>query len=74
MKHSHLPSARWRQLQEIGMGIVMTHMALAAEEQWLNWRLSAVEDIAERELKGYTYVATLSVSEQNFPQNGCETI
>ncbi len=60
---------RWREMQEIAMGIVMVHMALAAEEQWLNWRLQPIADMAERELKGYQYVATLSLSEQEFPQS-----
>ncbi len=68
MKESPKLFERWRELQEIDMGIVMVHMALAAEEQWLNWRLQPVADAAECEQKGWRYVATLSLSEQAFPQ------
>lgn len=67
MKHSALAMPRRQELREISMGIVMTHMALAAEEQWMNWKLSSIGDVAERELKGYVYVATLSLSDQEFP-------
>lgn len=69
MKDSPMFLNRWRELQEIGMGIVMVHMALAAEEQWLDWRLQPLPDVAEREMRGYQYVATLTLSEQKFPQN-----
>lgn len=69
MKKPVISTAHGRQLEEIGMGIVMTHMALAAEEQWMNWKLSPIGDVAERELKGYAYAATLQLSSQEFPQS-----
>lgn len=68
MKESSVYLSRWKELQEISMGIVMAHMAFAAEEQWLNWRLQPLSDVADREMKGYRYVATLTLSEQEFPQ------
>lgn len=66
MKKTHVPIPRWKELREISMGVLMTHLALAAEELWLSWRLVEIDDVAERELKGYEYTATLVFSEQDF--------
>lgn len=65
-KELPLRSKRIKELDLMGMGIVMCHMALAAEEQWLDWRLAPEEPLRVPAMKGCRYVATLFLTIKEF--------
>lgn len=50
-------------MQEFDMGIVLTHLMLAAEELWLEAELRQVPSMAEQTLKNHRYVTTLLLKE-----------
>ena len=47
-KESLMQTKRMKELTLLDMGIAMCHMALAAEELWLDWRLSREDTSKER--------------------------
>lgn len=58
-KESLMQTKRMKELTLLDIGIAMCHMALAAEELWLDWRLSREDTSKELIWKGCQYVATL---------------
>ena len=52
-----------RNMQEFNMGIVLTHLMLAAEELWMEAELKQVAPMAELALKNNRYITTLFVKE-----------
>lgn len=57
---------RIKELNLLGIGIAMCHMALTAEELWLDWRLSMEDAGKEPVWKGCRYVATLYYENKEF--------
>jgi len=57
---------RMKELTLLDIGIAMCHMALAAEELWLDWRLSREDTSKEPIWKGCQYVATLYYEIKSF--------
>ena len=49
----------WNRIQRIDMGIVLYHIAAAAEEQWLEIRILRMDSITEQKTRGYKYTATV---------------
>lgn len=47
-------------MKDIHIGIVLCHMQLAAEEQWLSPTFSVEEKVKERNIKKWDYVTTLA--------------
>ncbi len=45
----------------LDMGILMCHMALAAEELWIDARFSRLESLTEKKVRKYEYVATMLI-------------
>lgn len=68
MKDRILQTKHDRELEEVDMGIVMAHLALAAEEYWMDWKLQSIRGVAEKDLRGYSYVATLTLTDESFPK------
>ena len=52
-----------RNMQEFNIGIMLTHMMLAAEELWMEAELKQVAPMAELALKNNRYVTTMFVKE-----------
>lgn len=50
-----------RDMRDIDMGIVLYHMALAAEELWLDANLIYQEQLAGRSVKGNTYIMSMMI-------------
>ncbi len=65
-KDNLMQTKRMKELNLLGIGIVMCHMALAAEELWLEWRLSMEEVGSEPTWKGCSYIATLYYETKDF--------
>ena len=65
-KDGFVQTKRMKELTQLDMGIAMCHMALAAEELWLDWCLSMEEPGMEPEWKGCKYVATLYYETKTF--------
>ena len=65
-KESLMQTKRMKEMTLLGMGIAMCHMALAAEELWLDWRLSREDTSNEPVWKGCQYVATLYYEIKSF--------
>lgn len=65
-KESLMQTKRMKELTLLDMGIAMCHMALAAEELWLDWRLSREDTSNEPIWKGCQYVATLYYEIKSF--------
>ena len=57
---------RMTELSLLDMGIAMCHMALAAEELWLDWQLSMEEPGQEPVWKECRYIATLYYQTKQF--------
>lgn len=67
MKNRVFQTKHGRMLEEVDMGIVMSHLALAAEEFWMDWKLQSIRTVAEKKIRGCTYVATLTLTDEVFP-------
>ena len=65
-KESLMQTKRMKELTLLDIGIAMCHMALAAEELWLDWRLSREDTSKEPIWKGCQYVATLYYEIKSF--------
>ena len=65
-KESLMQTKRMKEMTLLDMGIAMCHMALAAEELWLDWRLSREDTSKEPVWKGCQYVATLYYEIKSF--------
>lgn len=55
---------RMKELCQIGIGICLCHLALAAEEYWYDWRFSQEESSSLPVLKASQYVTTLHLKRQ----------
>ena len=65
-KDGFVQTKRMKELTQLDMGIAMCHMALAAEELWLDWQLSMEEPGNEPVWKGCKYMATLYYETKTF--------
>lgn len=50
-----------KRLGDVNIGIVIAHLALAAEELWLEATIKTVDSISEREFKNNQYITTIFV-------------
>ena len=51
--------AATREMRQIDMGIVLSHLSLSAEELWMDAELTYLDQLAGRSVKGNTYVMSL---------------
>lgn len=58
-----LPSPSLVTLRELSIGIMLSHLAIAAEEMWMNIRLEVEEAMEKKPYKSGTYVATAYLKE-----------
>lgn len=59
-----LPSAALAEMRELDIGIMLSHITIAAEEMWLNLNLEAEETMEKRVYKNGAYVATAFLTEE----------
>lgn len=50
---------KFKQVNRVDIGIVLSHLLLGAEEFWLNATVTQVDSLSERELKNYEYIITV---------------
>lgn len=50
-----------RKMNQIDMGIAMSHMYIAAEELWLNSYIKRLDNLEHKDAKKYRYVATVFI-------------
>ena len=58
-----LPVFRMRAMRDLGIGIMLSHLSLAAEEMWVGLRLEVEAQMARKTYKSGTYVATAYLKE-----------
>ncbi len=58
-----LPSSPFVSMREMSIGIMLSHMTIAAEEMWMNIRLEKEESMGKKSYKSGTYVATAYIKE-----------
>lgn len=52
------PSASLAAMRDFSMGIMLSHLSIAAEELWMNLKIEVEEQMAKRSYKSGSYVAT----------------
>lgn len=60
-----LPSASFSSMRELSIGIMISHMAIAAEEMWMSFKLEVEDAMEKKSYKSGTYVATAHLKEYN---------
>ncbi|WP_124066069.1 nitroreductase family protein [Clostridium sp. E02] len=58
-----LPSPHLISLREISLGIMLSHLSIAAEEMWMNVKLEVEEAMDRKSYKSGSYVSTANVKE-----------
>lgn len=53
-----LPSATMRNMRDLSMGIMLSHLSIAAEELWMNLKIEVEEQMVKKSYKSGAYVAT----------------
>lgn len=53
------PSHSLAAMRDFGMGIMLSHLTIAAEELWLNLKIEVEEQMAKKSYKSGSYVATV---------------
>lgn len=60
-----LPSASVISMRELSIGIMLSHLTIAAEEMWMNIKLEVEEAMLKKSYKSGTYVTTAYIKEFN---------
>lgn len=60
-----LPSSPLVSMRELCIGIMLSHLTIAAEEMWMNIKLEVDEAMAKKSYKSGTYVTTAYIKEFN---------
>ena len=58
-----LPSPTLISLREISVGVMLSHLSIAAEEMWMNVSLEADKAMEKKSYKSGAYVATAYLKE-----------
>ncbi len=58
-----LPSQSIAAMREVSMGIMMSHLSVAAEEMWVNLKIEVEEQMVKKHYKSGAYVATAFLAE-----------
>lgn len=58
-----LPSPSFASMREIGTGIMLAHLTIAAEEMWMNVKMEAEEVMEKKSYKSGAYVTTAFLNE-----------
>lgn len=57
------PAASATAMRDLGIGIMLSHLSVAAEEMWVNLRLEVEEQMVKKSYKSGAYVATAFLGE-----------
>lgn len=52
------PSAALFAMRELSIGIMLSHLSIAAEEMWMDWKLEVEKNMEKKSYKSGAYVAT----------------
>lgn len=58
-----LPSAAMAGMRDLSMGIMLSHLSIAAEELWINLKIEVEEQMVKKSYKSGSYVATALIQE-----------